>query len=120
MAVTKGKDTKDERQASLIPIIERQEQQLRTEVEQVRQGAKNQIHQAEKRAEQNIQQGQLNISKLVEQRRKEELVKLQKKAEQLSQSWEQHKAHLQQRVKRNMARAVQSVVDTVTAVGDEM
>jgi vacuolar-type H+-ATPase subunit H len=119
VSATKGKDTQDERQASLIPVIERQEQQLRTELKQVRHEAENQISQAEKQAEQHVQEGRLSISELVEQRRKDGLAELQKQAEQISRSSEKRRAHLQQKVKRNMARAVQRVVDAVIAVGDE-
>jgi hypothetical protein len=44
---------------------------------------------------------------------------LQKRAEQLSRSSKQRSTHLRQQVKRNMAGAVQRVVDAVTAMGDE-
>jgi len=126
VAVSKGKDTQDGRQASLIPVIERHEQQLRTELEQVRREAEEQIRQAGKRAEQYIRESHLSAAELVEQRQKEGLAERQRQAELLSRSSEQRIAHLQQQAKRNMARAVHRVVAAVigtpygvTAVGDE-
>ncbi len=119
MVASKRKDKQDESQVSLIPVIEREEEQLRTELEQVRREAENQIRQAEKQAEQHIQESRQSVSELVEQRRKEGFAELQKRAEQLSRSSEQRSVHLRRQVKRNMAGAVQRVVDAVTAMGDE-
>jgi F0F1-type ATP synthase membrane subunit b/b' len=119
VAVSKKKDIQDKRQVSLIPVIEREEEQLRTELEQVRREAENQIRQAEKQAEQHIQESRQSVSELVEQKRKEGFLELQQRAEQLSRSSEQHSVHLRQQVKRNMAGAVQRVVEAVTAMGDE-
>lgn len=119
MTASKEKDTQNELQASLIPVIERQEQQLRTELEQVRREVANQIQQTEKQAEQRMLEGRLGVSELVEQKRQKELTELQKKAEQISQSSTKHSRHLQQQVKKNMTQAVQRVVDAVTGVGDE-
>lgn len=152
--VTKGKDKQDERQTrvpfsrgfhfakrsqngspqrysekgspSLIPVIERAEQQLRMELKQVRHEASDQVTQAEKQAVQHLQESQLSISELVEQRRKGELAELQKQAEQISRSSDKRSAHLQQKAKKNMAQAVRRVVEAVigspyevTAVGGQ-
>jgi vacuolar-type H+-ATPase subunit H len=111
---------------SLIPVIERAEQQLRTEQKQVRHGAADQVSQAEKQAELHLQESRLSISELVEQRRKDGLAEMQEQAEQISRSSEERSAHLQQKAKKNMARAVQRVVEAVlgspygiTAVGGQ-
>ncbi len=119
MAASKGKDTRDERHASLIPVLEREEQQLRAELEQVRLDAQDQIHQAEEQAAEQVRQSRIGISELVDQKRKEGLADLQSRAEQLSLSAEERCLHLRRQVERNMARAVRKVVDTVAAVGDE-
>jgi vacuolar-type H+-ATPase subunit H len=111
---------------SLIPVIERAEQQLRTEQKQVRLEAADQVSQAEKQAELHLQESRLSISELVEQRRKDGLAEMQEQAEQISRSSEERSAHLQQKAKKNMARAVQRVVEAVlgspygiTAVGGQ-
>lgn len=119
MAARKGKDTQNGQHASLIPVIERHEQQLRTELEQARRQTDNQISQAEKQAQQRINEGRLDVSELVEQKREEELKELLKKAKQLSHSSTKHSVHLQQQVKNNMAKAVQRVVDAVTGAGEQ-
>lgn len=76
----------DESQVSLIPVIERQEEQLRAELEQVRRESEDQIRQAEKQAEQYIQESRQSVSGLVEQRRKEGFAELQKRALLISRS----------------------------------
>jgi len=119
LAARKGKDTQNEHQASLIPVIEKQEQQLRTELEKVRLDADNHVHQAEKQAEQHILESRLSISELVEQKRKKELMELQKHAKQLSHSSMKHGTHLERQSKKNMALAVQRLVEAVTNMGDE-
>lgn len=119
MVANKGKDTHKELQASLIPDIERIEQQIRSELDQVRLGVENQVRQAEKRAEQDLQEGRLSVLELVEQRRKEGLTEIRKRADQLSRSSKKRSAQSKQHVKKNMARAVQTIVDTVTNVRDE-
>jgi vacuolar-type H+-ATPase subunit H len=124
--VTKQKDKQDGRQTSLIPVVERAEQQLRVELKQVRHEVANQVSQAEKQAEEHVEESWHSISELVEQRRKDKLVELQEQAEQISRSSEKHRAHLQQKAKKNMALAVQRVVEAVigapyepTAVGEQ-
>jgi len=119
LAASKRKETQNEHQTSLIPVIERQEQQLRTELEQARLEASNQISQAEKQAEQQIREGRLAVSELVEQKRKKGLMELQKQTEQLSHSSMKRSKHLELQANKNMARAVQRLVDAVTNMGDE-
>ena len=113
------KDAQVELQASLIPVIERHEQQLRTELKQVRHETENQIRQAEERGEQHVREGRLNTLELVENKRKTGLADLQKQAERISLSLEERRVHLQQKAKRNMARAVKRVVDAVTEVEEQ-
>lgn len=119
MAASKGKDTQNEHQASLIPVLERHEQKLRTELEQARLEADNKIRQAKKQAERQIREGRLGVSELVEQRRAKGLMELQKQAEQLSHSSMKHSTLLERQSKKNMAQAVQVLVDAVTNMGDE-
>jgi len=119
LAARKGKDTQNELQASLIPVLEKQEQQLRTELEQVRREADNKVGQAEKQAEQQIRKGRLAVSELIEQKRKEGLMELHKQAEQLSESSTKQSMLLEQQSKNNMAQAVQRLVEAVTNMGDE-
>lgn len=116
---SKEKNSQKEYEASLIPVIENQEQQLRAELEQARRQADNQKIQVEKQAEQLIQEGRFEVSELVERRREKGLRELQKRAEQLSHTSTEHSMHLQQQVEKNMARAVQIVVDAVTGVGGQ-
>jgi vacuolar-type H+-ATPase subunit H len=124
--VTKEKDKQDERQTSLIPVVERAEQQLRVELKQVRHKVANQVSQAEKQAEEHVEESRHSIYELVEQRRKDKLAELKEQAEQISRSSEKRRAHLQQKAKKNMALAVQTVVEAVigapyepTAVGEQ-
>jgi hypothetical protein len=119
VSATKRKDTQDERQASLIPVIERQEQQLRTELKRVHHEVENQIRQAEEGAEHRVRESQLDTLELVRNRRGSGMADLKKQAEQISRSSEKRKTHLQQMAKKNMARAVKRVIDAVTAVGDQ-
>lgn len=104
---------------SLIPVIERQEEQFRKELEQTRREAESQISRAQELAEQHIQQSRQSISKLIEQTRKERLAELQNQAEQLSQSSQEHREYLQQQKEKNMAKAVQRLVDAVMTVGGQ-
>ena len=60
VAASKGKDARDKLQFSLIPVIERQQEQLRKELDQ---------------AEQNIQQGRQSASELTEQTRKKKTLR---------------------------------------------
>jgi vacuolar-type H+-ATPase subunit E/Vma4 len=116
---TKRKNTQNECQASLIPVIERQEQQLRMELKRVQNEAESHIRHAEEQAERHARESRLNISELIEQRRRDRLAELQKQAELISQSSEKHRIHLQQKAKKNMVRAVKRVVNAVTGVGDQ-
>lgn len=124
--VTKGKGKQDERQTSLIPVIERAEQQLRVELTQVRHEVANQVSQAEKQAEEHVEESRHSISELVGQRRKDKLAELREQAERISRSSKKRSAHLQQKAKKNMALAVQRVVEAVigapyepTAMGEQ-
>jgi vacuolar-type H+-ATPase subunit H len=119
VVVTKRKDKQDERQTSIIPVIERAEQQLRVELTQVQHEVANQVSQAEKQADEHVEESRHSISELVEQRREDKLAELKEQAEQISRSSEKRKTHLQQMAKKNMARAVKRVIDAVTAVGDQ-
>jgi vacuolar-type H+-ATPase subunit H len=124
--VTKGKYKQDERQTSLIPVIERTEQQLRFELTQVQHEVANQVSQAEKQAEEHVEESRHSISELVEQRREDKLADLKEQAERISWSSKKRSAHLQQMAKKNMALAVQRVVEAVigapyepTAMGEQ-
>ena len=124
--VTKGKYKQDERQISLIPVIERTEQQLRFELTQVQHETANQVSQAEKQAEEHVEESRYSISELVEQRREDKLAELKEQAERISWSSKKRSAHLQQKAKKNMALAIQRVVEAVigapyepTAVGEQ-
>jgi len=119
VAASKGKDTQDEREVSLIPAIEREEEQFRQELEQARREAESQVRRAEEEAEQYVLQSRQSIAELVEQTRKERLAQFRDRAGQLSRSLEQRRMHLQQQKTKNMAEAVQRAVDAVTAGGDK-
>lgn len=113
MALNKKKETQGKSQGSLIPVIERHEQKIRIELEQVRRDVKDQIIQAERRAEQHIQDSRLSIAELVEEKRKEGLVELRKRSEQITCSLEQQRGRLQRQVKKNIDRAISKVVNAV-------
>ena len=66
VAASKGKDAQDGLQVSLIPVIERQQEQLRKELDQ---------------AEQNIQQGRQFASELTEQTREKRPCEIQTRAD---------------------------------------
>lgn len=117
MAARKSKDARSELQASLIPVIERHQEQLRKELDQARRQAESRIRRARQHADQHIQQGRQGVSELTGQTRKERLCETQTRAEQIIRSSEQDRAHLRQRIEKNMPVAVARVVDAVTAGG---
>lgn len=116
MALNKKKETQGERQTSLIPVIERHEEQIRSELEQVRRDVQDQIVQAQRRAEQRIQEGRLSITELVDEKRKEGLAELQKRSEQITCSLEHRRGRLQQQAKKNRDRAAGKVVNAVMGI----
>ena len=116
---SKEKNSQNGYRTSLIPVIESTEQQLRTEMDQARRQVDIRIQEAKKRAGEKIQEGRLGVLEHVEQKRKKGLTELRKQAEQLSQSSMKHDMHLRKQIQKNMARAVQTVVFTVTGMGEQ-
>ena len=113
MAARRGKNVHGELQVSLIPVIERQEEQLRKDLDQARHQAENRIRGARERASQHIQQGRQRVSELIEQTRQQRLCEMHAQAEQIVRSSEQHRVLLRQRIEKNMPEAVVRVVDAV-------
>jgi len=114
----KGKNAEKNSQVSLIPVVEKEEKRLREELEHARRQAEARIHRAREQAEQEIDTGQHGLSELIVQKRKQGLEKAKNEAQELVRSSQQQREALQQRIEKNMPKAVQSLVNAVTTLGD--
>ena len=114
----KGKNAEKDSQVSLIPVVEKEEKRLREELEHARRQAEARIHRAREQAEQEIDTGQHGLSELIVQKRKQGLEKAKNEAQELVRSSQQQREALQQRIEKNMPKAVQSLVNAVTTLGD--
>jgi len=114
----KEKNAEKDSRLSLIPVMEKEEKQLRDELEHARREAEARIQRAREQAEQKIDVSQQSLSELIAQKRKQGLEKARNEAQELVRSSEQLREALHQQIRKNMPKAVQSLVNAVTTLGD--
>ncbi len=71
----KGKDAKKDSGVSLIPVMEKEENRLREELEHAKREAEARIHRAQEHAERKIDISQQGLPELMGQKRKQGLEK---------------------------------------------
>ncbi len=114
----KERNAEKDSRLSLIPVTEKEEKQLRDELEDTRRQAEARIQLAREQAEQKIDLSQHGLLELIAQKRKQGLEKARNEAQELVRSSEQLKEALHQQIRKNMPKAVQSLVNAVTTLGD--
>ena len=119
MSVGKKK-LKREHLDSLIPAIGKEERQLRQEVKQAKEQAKALIVDAQGRMQEQIAQFKRDLPGITEQMRSEKLQQAHSQAKQLGVSSGKQRDDLLDKMQMNIPKAVQKLVDMVTAMGDRI
>ncbi len=114
----KEKNAEKDSRLSLIPVMEKEEKQLRDELEHTRRQAEARIQLAREQAEQKIDLSQHGLLELIARKRKQGLEKARNEAQELVRSSEQLREALHQQIRKNMPKAVRSLVNAVTTLGD--
>jgi vacuolar-type H+-ATPase subunit H len=115
----KTKSLNKDESVSLIAVIENEERLLRQEVKQAGDEAEARILKAQEQMQRKIAQSQQELPGLIAQVRTHKLKQAHDQAKQLYLSSEKQRGYLLKQIQMNMPRAVQSLVEVITATGDK-